>query len=204
MVIAWINFALLLGSVFAILVLYVRSASPAAQEKLSGSPDAYARCARLRWWSCVPMAVTSTCFVVYLFYPLPVPLPEHFPWSWWVSAGLALLVIVPSGLVMWAGYRAAGEETMTPKKEHALYGGIYERIRHPQAYEVLFWFAFALVLHSPFLFLFSFVYLPVWYLMVEAEERDLVIRYGDAYIAYHRRTGAFLPRFGRRVDASRG
>lgn len=204
MTVAWINVAVLIVCAFAILVLYVRSASPAAQEKLTGSPRAYARCAFMRRLSCIPMALTCVCFVVYRLYPLPVPLPENFPWSWWVSFGLALLIMVPSGVVMWAGYRAAGEEAMTPKKEHGLYGGIYRRMRHPQAYEVLFWFAFALVLHSPFLFLFSFLYLPVWYLMVEAEERDLVIRYGDAYTDYHRRTGAFLPKLGKGGGAARG
>jgi protein-S-isoprenylcysteine O-methyltransferase Ste14 len=36
--------------------------------------------------------------------------------------------------------------------------------------------------------------LLVEYVMVMAEERDLVIRFGQAYVDYRRRTGAFLPR----------
>jgi len=40
-----------------------------------------------------------------------------------------------------------------------------------------------LLLHSPFLALFSFVWLPVWAAFCWAEERDLVLRYGEAYEA---------------------
>jgi protein-S-isoprenylcysteine O-methyltransferase Ste14 len=42
--------------------------------------------------------------------------------------------------------------------------------------------------------LYSFVWLGVEYVMVMAEERDLVIRFGQAYEDYRQRTGAFLPR----------
>lgn len=52
----------------------------------------------------------------------------------------------------------------------------------------------ALLLHSPFLFLFSFIYLPIWVLMVQAEERNLLICYGELYVRYWRSTGAFFPR----------
>jgi protein-S-isoprenylcysteine O-methyltransferase Ste14 len=42
--------------------------------------------------------------------------------------------------------------------------------------------------------LFSFVYFPIFLIMCWAEERDLILRYGDAYIAYYRKTGAFFPK----------
>ena len=191
---AWIILAVLLACAFAILVLYERSVSPEARERLSGDPDTYRKCGRLRSWSVVPMGLTVVCYVLYLFYPLPVPLPEHFPWPWWLSIVLGVAVLAASGWVCLKGARAAGKETMAPRKQGTLYGGIYEKIRHPQWYEVFSWFALALLLHSPFLFLFSFLYLPVWVLMVQAEERDLVLRYGQPYIKYWRRTVAFLPR----------
>ena len=196
MVIAWLNFAVMLASALAILWLYEHSVSPEARERLTGDPDSYARCGRLRRLSAVPMGLTCACFVLYRFFPLPTPLPENFPWPWWVSALPAVVIMAPAGWVMLAGARAAGAETMTPSKEHTLYGGIYLKVRHPQFYEVVFWWALALLLHSPFLFLFSFFYLPIWVLMVQAEERDLLLRYGEPYVRYWRNTGAFFPRRG--------
>ncbi|MBU1001084.1 MAG: hypothetical protein KKE73_01025 [Proteobacteria bacterium] len=198
MIIAWINFAVLLGCALAMLYLYEHSAAPAVRERLTGDPEAYVQCGRLRRLVMIPMSLSVVCFAVYRFFPLPVPLPEYFPWSWWVSLVLALLLMVPAGAVMLAGIRAAGKEAMSPQKGQGLFGGIYSRIRHPQFYEVFGWWALALVLHSPFLFLFSFFYLPIWLMMVQAEERDLVLRHGDVYVDYYRRTGAFVPRRDRR------
>jgi protein-S-isoprenylcysteine O-methyltransferase Ste14 len=51
----------------------------------------------------------------------------------------------------------------------------------------------AFLLHSPFLALFSFAYIPLFVMMCFAEEQDLPWCYGDAYAEYCRRTGAFWP-----------
>ena len=191
--IAWANFAVLIVSGVLLTVFYVRSVGPAVLEQKIG-PSAYAKCARYRRISAVFMFVAAGNYVIYYFYPLPVPLPRTFPWPWWVSAVGALVIAIPAGYLMWRGVKDAGAETMTPKKEHTLYGGIYERIRHPQAAgEVFYWWVIAFLLHSPFLALLSFAWLPVWWLLCWAEERDLVLRYGAAYEAYRQRTGAFIP-----------
>lgn len=79
-----------------------------------------------------------------------------------------------------------------------MYGGIYAKIRHPQAVgEVFAWLWIAFLLHSPFLTLFSLVYFPIFILFCYAEERDLLLRYGDAYAEYCKRTGAFIPKRGK-------
>ena len=84
---------------------------------------------------------------------------------------------------------------MRPKREHEMYGGIYERIRHPQAVgEFPLWWVIAFLVHSPFLVLFSFLYIPVWYYLRVAEERDLLIRYGTAYEEYRQRVGFRFPK----------
>ena len=93
------------------------------------------------------------------------------------------------------GIRAAGKETLEPMKEHTLYGGIYETVRHPQAIgESVLWFPFALWLNSPFLVLYSFVWIPIFYIMCLAEERDLIIRYGQPYLEYRDRVGFLIPK----------
>ena len=194
---AWLNFSVLIASSFLFTVFYVRSVGPAALEERIG-PSAYRKCAIYRVISSTFMIVVAANYALYYWFPLPLPLPRTFPWSWWVSAGVAVIVAVPSLYLMLRGVKDAGKETMTPKREHSMYGGIYSRIRHPQALgEFPLWWALAFLVHSPFLVLFSFVFVPVWYFLCVAEERDLLIRYGAAYEEYRTTTGFWLPRHGR-------
>ena len=191
--IAWINFAVLVAATVLTPVFYIKSVGPAALEQKIG-PAAYEKCGRYRLVAMITMTLAMGNYVVYYFYPLPIPLPLTFPWPWWVSAAISVLIAIPSGYLLARGMKDAGEETLMPKQEHTLYGGIYEKIRHPQAWEALLWFTVAFLLHSPFLVLYSFLWLPIEYMMVMAEEPDLVIRFGQEYEEYRRRTGAFLPR----------
>ncbi len=193
--IAWINFAVLVFASLFFLYFYVLSVSPAARERLIG-PAAYQACARDRLIAGGFEFITVFNYVAYFFFPLNTPLPQTFPWPWWVSALLAVALGVPTVYLMVLGMRHAGEETMRPKKEHRLYSGIYEKIRHPQAAgEVWGWLVIALFLHSPFLAIYSLVYFPIFLIMSWAEEHDLILRYGESYARYHRRTGAFFPHF---------
>lgn len=191
---AWINFAVLIFATLFFLYFYFLSVGPAALEKVTGV-EAYRRCGQYRMVAMIFEAVTVVNYVLYRFFPLSTPLPEYFPWPWWVSIIIAVLVGVPSMWLMFAGLKDAGEEAALPKKEHAMYGGIYAKIRHPQAVgEVFAWLWIAFLLHSPFLTLFSLVYFPIFILFCYAEERDLLLRYGDAYAEYCKRIGAFFPR----------
>jgi protein-S-isoprenylcysteine O-methyltransferase Ste14 len=192
--IAWANVTALVLSTLLFTLFYVKSAGPAALEARIG-PRAYALCARYRVIASVLMTVATVNYVIYFFYPLPIPLPAAFPWPWWVSALIALAIAIPSGYLFIRGMRDAGEETMIPQKDHALYGGIYEKIRHPQAAgELPLWWVVAFLLHSPFLVLYSLVWIPIFVGICVAEERDLVLRYGKAYEEYRARTGFLIPR----------
>lgn len=198
--IAWVNFSVLIVSSVLFTLFYVKSVSPAALEKRIGA-SAYPRCAAYRVISSIFMTIVAVNYILYYWFPLPLPLPRTFVWPWWVSAVIAALIAVPALYLMLRGIKDAGEETMTPKREHKLYGGIYLRIRHPQALgEFPLWWVLAFLVNSPFLVLFSFAYIPVWYYFCVAEERDLLIRYGAAYEEYRARTGFWLPK--RRNKAS--
>jgi protein-S-isoprenylcysteine O-methyltransferase Ste14 len=191
---AWINFTILVFASLLFMLYYVRSVSPATREQVIG-PRAYARCGRDRIIASVFETITVVNYLVYVFNPLDTPLPNQFPWPWWISALLAVIIGAPSITLMVIGMRDAGEETLHPKKEHTLYGGIYTKIRHPQAAgEVFVWLALAFLLHSPFLAVFSLIYFPIFWLISFAEEQDLIWRYGAAYVAYRQRTGMFFPK----------
>ncbi len=191
---AWINFAVLLFASLLFLFFYVRSASPAGREKIIG-PRSYQLCFYDRLISGVFELVITINYILYYFFPLPTPLPDQFLWAWWISLVIAALIGIPATILMLIGARDAGEETMRPKKEHTMYGGIYAKIRHPQAVGEVFLFpVMAILLHSPFLTLFSLIYFPIFILLCYAEEQDLLLRYGDPYAEYCKRTGAFWPR----------
>jgi protein-S-isoprenylcysteine O-methyltransferase Ste14 len=192
--IAWINFAVLVFASLFFLYFYFLSVGPAALELAIG-PEAYRRCGRYRVVAIAFEFITIANYVIYRFYPLETPLPETFPWPWWLSALIAAVIAIPTTWVMVIGMRDAGEEMAFPRKEHTMYGGIYKKIRHPQAAgEVFAWLWIAFLLHSPFLVVFSFIYFPIFLIMCWAEEHDLLLRYGQAYAQYWRETGAFFPK----------
>lgn len=191
---AWINFAIMFFASLLFLFFYVRSVSPAGREKLIG-PRAYQLCFYDRLISGAFELVITINYILYYFFPLPTPLPDQFPWAWWISLAIAALIGIPATVLMLVGLRDAGEEALRPKKAHTLYGGIYAKIRHPQAVGEVFLFpVMAILLHSPFLTLFSLIYFPIFILLCYAEEQDLLLRYGDPYAEYCKRTGAFWPR----------
>lgn len=193
--IGWLNFASIVLSSIIFSVLYVLSVRPAHLERKIGE-KAYRRCGLYRTLSMVPMTLAMVNYVLYRWYPLPIdPLPARFPWPYGVSLILAVALGLPAMAVFIQGMRDAGEETLAPDKSHTLYGGIYEKIRHPQALgEAPLWLIMALLLNSPFLTFFSLLYLGVWYWWCVEEEKDLLLRYGQAYDDYRARTGMFFPK----------
>jgi methanethiol S-methyltransferase len=192
--IPWINFAIMIISTVLFTHFYVKSVGPVALERKIGG-SAFQKCATYRLFASVFMMVVAVNYILYYWFPLPLPLPAVFPWSWPISALLAACIAVPSSYLMIRSVKDAGEETMRPKHEHEMYGGIYERIRHPQAVaELALWWAIAFIVHSPFLVLFTFLYIPVWYYFCVAEEKDLLIRYGTTYDGYRKRVGFWIPK----------
>ena len=184
----------MLISVYLFSYFYIKSVSPAALEKKIGKA-AYPRCGRYRIIASAFEIIIIINYIVYFFYPLPVSIPRVFPWSWWISVLIAALIVIPAGYLFGKGIKDAGKEAMIPEKEHILYSGIYKKIRHPQAAgELAFWWIIAFLLNSPFLAMFSIIWIPIFYLFCLAEEKDLIIRYGNSYLEYRENTGFIIPK----------
>ena len=94
--IAWINFMVLIVSALLFLYFYVKSVSPAALEKKIGEV-AYAKCMRYRVIASAFEIVAVANYAVYFFYPLPVQLPKTFAWEWWISIIIAIVIAIPGG-----------------------------------------------------------------------------------------------------------
>jgi protein-S-isoprenylcysteine O-methyltransferase Ste14 len=189
-----LNFIAMLVVMVVTVIFYVKSVGPAALEQEIGE-IAYEKCAWYRKIASIAFFLIFMNYVIYYFYPLSTPLPRRFPWDYIVTASVSTAILIPSLYLMYRGVKDAGEETLTPKKEHTLYGGIYDTIRHPQALgEVWVALTIALYLNSPLLTLVSLFYFPAFYYFSLAEEKDLVIRYGQAYVEYKNKTPMFIPR----------
>jgi protein-S-isoprenylcysteine O-methyltransferase Ste14 len=173
-------------------VFYVLSIQPAKLEERIGEVS-YARCTTYRTIASILEAVIFFSYVI--FYFLPSPILGELPWRRWISILIALVIGVPALVIMFKGIMDSGQEGLSPSKKHKMFGGIYNRVRHPQTVGgVLLWFAIAIGSHSSFLVLYSCVWIPIYGVACHLEEADLVRRYGQAYEAYQKRVGMFLPR----------
>lgn len=193
--IAWINFITLIIGGILMTVFYLMSVRPAALEKKIGE-IAYQRCGRYRMVTMIFMFTIMANYILYHWFPLPFdPFPRVFPWPYWISALIAVVIAVPCLYLEIRSSLDAREETLRPDKSHTMYKGIYEKIRHPMAVgEAPLWWVIAFLVNSPFLVVFSFIWIPVWIWWCFAEERDLLIRYGEAYQEYRQHTGMFFPK----------
>ena len=192
--IPWINVGAMVLSTILMTYFYLRSARPAQLEKEIGS-IAYKKCGQYRVIASVFEMIIIGTYIVYYFFPLPIPIPQTFPWPYWISIAVAVIIGVPSGYVMYRGVLDAGVEGTMPRKSQKLFGGIYKKIRHPQAMgELPLWWSGSLILNSPFLALYSIVMIPIFVSMALAEEKDLLIRYGKKYTDYKDRTGFIIPK----------
>ena len=193
-VIDWLNFIVLIMSTVLMAHFYIKSVGPAALEKKIGE-SAYPKCKQYRIIASAFEAMAVANYLIYYFYPLPINIPRFFPWEYWVSVVMGLVILIPSLILMFKGLRDAGKESLEPRKEHTLYGGIYETFRHPQAIgEAFIWLGISFFLNSPFLILYSFLWFPLFYEFCLAEERDLAIRYGQPYLEYRDRVGFLIPK----------
>jgi methanethiol S-methyltransferase len=173
--IAWINFVVLLVATLLVLYLELKSAKPAALEEKIGAV-AYDRCTRYRMLASLLMGLAGVNYIIYFLYPLPMPLPRTFPWSWWVSVGIAVIFTIPAAYLWWREMNAAADESNWISSQP--YGDVYERNQHPHlASELPFWWSISFLLHSPFLVLFSLVWAIGLEIASSVEDRDLLLRY---------------------------
>lgn len=191
--VAWINFGMMLLFITLFTVLYIRSVSPARLEAKLGD-RAYTHCGKVRAVSIFFLIAVMVNYLLFDIYPLPIEALMTFNWSYWISLALALVIAIPTTYMVATGMKDAGDEAVQPDKDSEMFRGIYDRIRHPQTWEYAYFFAIALLLDNPFLLLFSLIWLPLMVLMMRAEEKDLILRYGEDYEDYMQRTGRLLPR----------
>jgi protein-S-isoprenylcysteine O-methyltransferase Ste14 len=91
------------------------------------------------------------------------------------------------------------ELSSDPQSQKLLTEGIYSRVRHPRYVELMFWlFGYTLIANYQGLYIATLISLPVLYLIVLLEEKELRERFGSEYEEYSQRVPRFIPKLATR------
>lgn len=114
---------------------------------------------------------------------------------------IGICIAIPCIIIMLKGVKDAGAETLKPSKDTQMYGGIYKYIRHPQTVgEFPLFIAYGIALNSIFLLIWTTLWVLISVpIIMHFEEKDLIKRFGDAYLDYKQKTGAFFPKLRKRA-----
>jgi protein-S-isoprenylcysteine O-methyltransferase Ste14 len=198
MSLAWLNLVSLHVSAFLFVYLYILSAMPVTRAEKRGE-KAWKECKWLRILAGFFESVTTADMILWIWFPVP-----NLAWSFHpdplVGRIVAFAIAVPSSAILMKGIKDAGQETMRPSKSTKMFGGIYQQIRHPQTLgEMPLFIAIALFINSLFLTVWATLFVSLGTpILIHYEEKDLLRRFGDAYLEYRRRTRGVIPRFWKR------
>jgi protein-S-isoprenylcysteine O-methyltransferase Ste14 len=191
--IAWLNLISLHVSAFLFSYLTTLSVMPMKREERRGE-KAWAECAMLRSVSILFAGIMILNTILWIWFPIPEI-------AWVLSPDplfgiiIGILIGVPCFIIMMIALRDAGKEMHAPQKESQLHGGIYKKIRHPGAMgEMPLYVVIALFVNSLFLTVWMIAFILIFTpIHIYYEEKDLLKRFGDAYIEYRRTTPAVFP-----------
>lgn len=198
--IKWINFSLLIISLFFFSYLYILSVQPVKREKRKGQ-KAWRECMKLRIIAGIFEFMVVINLILWIWFPVPLI-------NWKVHSNIVIgliigiVISIPCLALMLKGMKDAGSETLEPSKKTELYGGIYQYIRHPQSIgEFPLFVAIAFMVNSWFLVILMIIYILIYIpIMIFYEEKDLVARFGEIYREYQKRTGILFPKLRRKKD----
>ncbi len=196
----WLNFLILNIATIFCWYLYVLSVQPAHRAERFGE-KAWIDCKRFRFVSGLLMGVMVMNLILWLWFPI-----DELAWPVHPNPFVGIIIGITLALIftpIWVkGILDAGMETMEPTKSTKMYGGIYNYIRHPQALgEMPWWIIIPLFLNSLVLVFWStLMIIVISPIIIYFEEKDLVKRFGQEYIAYQQRTGAIIPKWRKPKD----
>jgi protein-S-isoprenylcysteine O-methyltransferase Ste14 len=173
--------------------LYHRFKSQSTGETLDRRQEGLFILATLRplgavYWLSVLAWMINPTRMAWASVPLPI-------WLRWL--GVAAL-LTGSGLLVWT-FRTLGAnltDTVVTREKHTLVvHGPYRWIRHPlYSSAALFVAAISLVAANWFFLAAGIALLSILIVRTRTEEKNLVMRFGDSYQHYMKRTGRFIPR----------
>jgi protein-S-isoprenylcysteine O-methyltransferase Ste14 len=195
----YINLAILIISIVLFSILYTLSTLPKTLSEKMGEKS-WQRCKTFRFVAIIFEFISLVNLILWVWDPMKI---EAVKWEisskWWVGVIVGGIIVVIGVILMVKGMLDAGSETHTPSEETKMYGGIYNKVRHPQTLgEMPMFPAIAFIVNSWFLVILMTAYILIYTpIMIYFEERDLVKRFGDEYRQYQKEVGVLLPKLKR-------
>ena len=199
MIIAMLNFCILIISILLMGYLYLLSIQPVKRSEKYGE-KAWDTCKKLRGIGGLFEFISIINLILWIWFPIPLFETWVISTNIWIGIIIGICIAIPCVIVMLLGIKAAGSETLSPSRETEMYGGIYKYIRHPQSLgEFPTFVALSFVLNSWFLVLISLLFIIIYTpIMIYFEEKDLIKRFGEKYKDYQKNTGALFPKLRKR------
>lgn len=139
--------------------------------------------------SIATLVIASSCYLGLYFFPIEI---LGLPWeSHLLSIGVGVLI----GIISYSVGISAKREVKKGDGNQLLTSGVFAHIRHPWAFnELTCFFMLAFLVNSGFLVVLSLLWIPVFIFVCKDEEKHLVDRFGQDYLAYKNRSGFMLPK----------
>jgi protein-S-isoprenylcysteine O-methyltransferase Ste14 len=137
----------------------------------------------------LPIVYSASTWLDFANYSLP-------DWAGWTG----IVLIAGAVLVFWRAHADLGlnwSPTLEIREKHELVTrGIYGVIRHPMYASQFLWVIAQPLLLQNWLagFLNLLVFIPFYFLRVQAEEQLMLESFGEKYSKYKEKTGAVIPR----------
>ena len=180
--------------------LYIISCMPETISRKMGEA-AFEKCKVYRRLSSIPLCASFLFYFCYNLESLHISLswlPVNFPYPIrpLVTFPVSLILLIIGLFCFIKGRKARGIESDNPKEYHGVVDtGVYKYIRHPQLLgEICLWYFVSFLWASPLLVLTTTLFwLPNYILWCHFEEKDLILRFGDEYLEYKKRTKFMIP-----------
>ncbi|MCP4764049.1 MAG: isoprenylcysteine carboxylmethyltransferase family protein [archaeon] len=191
--IQYINVVIMLLSYISMFFLYIISIQPIKYREKWGN-ESEKKCLVIRTISGIFWLFIFITYILYLFYPID-GIPHNYPWSYFITLTISIFLLIPSIWLITIAFKDAGAETAKPNATQEIFGGIYEKIRHPQyTAEIVIWILLGMILNSIFLTIISFLWIPIFIIWIKFEEKDLILRFGNKYEERQKTTGMLIPK----------
>jgi methanethiol S-methyltransferase len=194
-IVSTINFASLLIASILSFYFYIRSVTPLTLQKKIGD-KAWKISNRYRILADTFWTILIVNLILWIWFPLNYinyPITDNYL----ILLIVSLILMVPFIIITIKAFQDAGTETVKASEKTEMYGGIYNYIRHPQMLGAtpIILLICCLLNSLTLLIIFIILMLIIVPIVIYYEEKDLILRFGDSYLEYRKKTGAIIPKF---------
>lgn len=134
------------------------------------------------------------CIFLLVILNYPVWFKDPFTWEQLTSWAFLILSLVAALIGFYTYYKRGKPEDLLEETVHIVSNGIYKYVRHPM-YLSLIAGAIGVVMKDPgtVQVIIGAINIVAMYLTARIEEREMIVKFGDEYMDYMKKTAMFVP-----------